>query len=147
MTILLDLKIKIQPRLFSLIIRLICRRMTPFFQRWGLAALYLFLGIGIAGYLNSLLWRYPLTDFAVTDIDWTREWLIMTVIDYYGVVAALSLITLLAEPFPYGLIWVIGYCLLGSPICCFYIVFRIATKSVVLREAGGIYPKLDPNEE
>ena len=37
------------------------------------------IGLGITYKIISMCYTYPLFDFAVTNIDWTREWLYATV--------------------------------------------------------------------
>ena len=74
--------------------------------------------------------EFPLTDWAVNDIDWTRQWLYMTVVDYYGAAVCLVVIALLNEPILYGVLWGLGFCLLGSPICCSYMIYRVTMKSL-----------------
>ena len=67
---------------------------------------------------------YSLFIVQVQDLDWTKQWLITTVIDFYGAAICLSVITIYSEPFPNGILWSIGFCLLGSPICCLYCAYR-----------------------
>lgn len=98
-----------------------------------LIALFAGIGIGIASYLSFMLFNFPLFDFAVTDIIWTREWLYMTIIDYYGAVASLSVIVYFSEQNKIlAILWVLGFCLLGSPICCCYIIYRLKYKTIKL---------------
>ncbi len=58
----------------------------------------------------------------------------MTILDYYGVAACLSAIAIYSEDVPYGALWAIGFCLLGSPVACLYIVIRLLFKSISLRD-------------
>lgn len=103
---------------------------------YALSLLYLIFGLYIFCYLNFMLIRYPLFDFSVTDIDWTREWLYMTVLDYYGVALCLSLVALKSEPILNGILWSLAFCLLGSPTCCLYVVYRLLFKSLTLVETN-----------
>ena len=52
-------------------------------------------------------------------------------LDYYGVAMCLVVIALINEQLLYGILWSLGFCLLGSPVCCGYIIYRVATKSIV----------------
>jgi hypothetical protein len=88
------------------------------------AILVTLVGVGILGYLSTVLIYFPLFDWALTDIVWTREWLFMTIIDYYGAAFCLVVITFFNEPVLLAVVWSLGFCLLGSPVCCFYIVYR-----------------------
>lgn len=79
------------------------------------AAFFLGLGLAIFGYLSYMLHAYPLLRFAVHDLDWTREWLYMTVLDYYGVAFCLCAIAMASERLLIvGVLWSLGFCLLGS---------------------------------
>lgn len=60
----------------------------------SVALVFLLIGCGIGGYLGFMLFTYPLFDFAINDLDWTREWLYMTILDYYGAASCLAIITL-----------------------------------------------------
>lgn len=75
----------------------------------------------------------------MTDINWTREWLMMTVLDYYGVAFCLAVIVVGSEDMPYGVLWSLGFCLLGSPIACLYIVYRLYYKGISLRERDSVF--------
>jgi hypothetical protein len=100
----------------------------------GAAVIFLLLAFGIGAYLTFMLTTFPLFDFAMHDIVWVREWLIMTIIDYYGLAFSLGIIVLKSEPFPWGILWTLGFCLLGSPIACLYISYRFLFKSIYLME-------------
>ena len=82
-------------------------------------------GFSILFYLIMTLQAYPLFPFQMSNIDWTREWLIMTVLDYYGSTACFSVIVLFSEPLFYAIPWILSFNLLGSPFCCAYIVYRL----------------------
>eukprot|EP01041_Mallomonas_annulata_P012418 gene12418-26120_t len=82
-----------------------------------------------------MLVKYPLFPFQTSNIDWTREWLFMTVLDYYGAALSLAAVAIFSEPPIFAILWTLGFCLLGSPICCAYVVYRIYSKSLVLRES------------
>jgi hypothetical protein len=65
-----------------------------------------------------------LQHYLVDNLEWTKNWLIATVIDYYGAATCLCVIALLSEPMLQGLAWSTGFLLLGSPICCLYCIYR-----------------------
>ena len=137
-------------------------------KRALLAGLFILFSGLIASYLAFTLKRYPLFEFSVrrlqfyfsiligvsyqkslymqvNDIDWTRNWLYMTILDYYGSTFALSAIVLTSEPWPYGIIWSAAFCLLGSPFCCAYIAYRVIFKTIELKN-NQTQPKIQDNE-
>lgn len=96
---------------------------------------FLFLGIIVASCLCSQLYQYPLTDWAVDDLPWTKTWLFTTVLDYYGSTFCLCAIALFNETnIVHGVLWSLGFCLLGSPVCCSYMVYRTWKKTIVFRD-------------
>lgn len=102
--------------------------------RYSLIVLYSLAAVIIAVYLTRTLHKQPLTRWAMDDIDWTREWLLMTVLDYYGLVISLGLIVLFSEPFPMNILWILSFSLLGSPFACLYVIYRLAFKEIALTE-------------
>ena len=58
--------------------------------------------------------------------------------DYYGLAVVLAVIIIHSEPFPYGILWTLAFCLVGSQFACFWIVYRLLYKSVKLNETGYI---------
>jgi hypothetical protein len=76
--------------------------------------------LAIFVYLSDILYRYPLFDWAFTDLNWTQEWLIMTVIDYYGLALAMTVVVIFSEEsLVKGILWSLAFCLLGSPFALF----------------------------
>ena len=61
---------------------------------------------------------------AVQDLDWTNQWLMMSVADYYGAATCLCAIAVASESWPLGFLWCIGFFTLGSPVCCLYCAQR-----------------------
>lgn len=112
---------------------------------------FVFLAIGITVYLYFVLQDYPLRDFAVraiiwmslivsivqiTDIEWTKEWLYMAILNYYGAAICLSAIAVSSEGCVFGTVWALGFFLIGSPVCCCYMIHRLWAKGIVL--GGGV---------
>jgi hypothetical protein len=60
----------------------------------------------------------------------------MQVADFYGVTLALSGIVVATEGLK-GLWWVLGFCTLGSPVACAYIIYKVQRASIVLQAHGG----------
>ena len=93
-------------------------------QHQAAALIFSLVGAGCFAYLSSTCVKYPLFDWAVNDLEWTRGWLYMTCVDYEG--AALCLVT---QPLPcptpqitlrcHHANSVGSYCvLLGAELCC-----------------------------
>jgi hypothetical protein len=57
----------------------------------------------------------------------------------------LSAIAIASEDIPYGFLWALGFCLLGSPVACLYIVVRLLFKSIALRDRD--VPKVNGSHE
>ena len=88
-------------------------------------AFYSSLAIAFIGLLGYSCYHQPLFPFMLDSLEWCRLWLGTTVGDYYLVVASLSAIVIASERWIFGIIWVLGMCLLGSPVACLYIVFKV----------------------
>lgn len=87
----------------------------------------------ILGYICSIalvytLLLHPLWHWNVSNVEWLQAWLRMTVVDYYGASLALAGIALVEEGLYHGLWWSLGFLLLGSPVCCVYMVYRIVSR-------------------
>ncbi len=52
----------------------------------------------------------------------------MTVLDYYGAAFALSGVAFSERSKQEALAWSFGFFILGSPVCCAYIVYRKTNK-------------------
>ena len=95
---------------------------------WSL--FFALVGVVCTSLLTKTLMDYPLWNWSVDDLAWVQAWLKMTVIDYYGAALVLSGIAILDEGPCEGLLWSLGFCILGSPVCCVYMVYRILKKKV-----------------
>ena len=70
--------------------------------------------------------NYPIFPFQTESLEWNNKWLVATVIDYYGACLCYCGIILGTEKYiMHGIIWSCGCCLLGSPICCLWILIRL----------------------
>ena len=86
---------------------------------------YGILGVGCFCALTSTLVKQPLFPMQLSNVEWLRPWLLTTVIDYYGACWCLcGVIVWSEEPLPAAL-WCAGTSLLGSPVCCLYILSRL----------------------
>mmetsp|Transcript_8804 Transcript_8804/g.11700 ORF Transcript_8804/g.11700 Transcript_8804/m.11700 type:complete len:136 (+) Transcript_8804:76-483(+) len=80
-----------------------------------------------AGGIASTCYQYPLFPFQTEDLDWSVAWLWATIVDFYGSTLCLSGIVLASEDtWLSGILWVAGFCLLGSPVCCVWVLLRLA---------------------
>mmetsp|Transcript_4106 Transcript_4106/g.4662 ORF Transcript_4106/g.4662 Transcript_4106/m.4662 type:complete len:130 (+) Transcript_4106:132-521(+) len=87
---------------------------------------YVILFLITFGAISSTLSQYPLFPFNWSSLDWSNAWLSATVIDYYGACLSLCGIIIFSESrWQVGLAWSLGCCLLGSPICCSWILWKI----------------------
>lgn len=59
--------------------------------------LYAFLGVLCFSILARTLFNFPLIPFQLSSLEWLKNWLLMTVIDYYGAVLPLCGIILASE--------------------------------------------------
>ncbi|RPF81816.1 MAG: DUF1475 domain-containing protein [Rhodothermaceae bacterium TMED105] len=89
---------------------------------------YTVLGLVCCLALMFTLSAHPLLDWKVHNLDWVRAWLRMTVLDYYGAAFALSGVAFSERSKQEALAWSFGFFILGSPVCCAYIVYRKTNK-------------------
>ena len=81
--------------------------------------------------ITSTSYSYPLFPFQSDSLDWCKNWLVATVIDYYGAALCLCGVILSSEETWFqGLMWTTGCLLLGSPICCLWVLLW-------LKKSGG----------
>lgn len=67
--------------------------------------------------------KYPLFPFNMESLDWSNAWLITTILDYYGACLCFCGVVLSSEPsLKVGIAWTVGFCLLGSPVCCIWVL-------------------------
>ena len=96
-------------------------------EKWRvfIIILYSALAISFIGLLAYTLYYQPLFPFELDDIEWCKMWLGTTVADYYVLAASLSSIIVATEGWLFGVFWVLAICMIGSPVSCFYIVYKI----------------------
>lgn len=76
--------------------------------------------------ISTTLYEYPLFPVQPDSLDWNYNWLIATVVDYYGACLCFGGIVLSSEPsWARGLAWNTGFVLLGSPVCCLWVILRL----------------------
>lgn len=86
--------------------------------------------------------RFGLFPFQFDSLEWCAAWLKATVVDFYGACLCLCGVILSSEQsWLTGILWVLGCCLLGSPVCCAWVLCRLLRGGGTLRLA-----KLDRSE-
>ena len=84
------------------------------------------LGVCCALALLSTLWTQPLFPLQLSSLAWTKAWLKMTVLDYYGAAFPLCGVAIASARDKYsGYLWAAGFCFGGSPFCCAYVALRL----------------------
>ena len=114
--------------IFKWVIVCVCPRTSSYMARSSrvVALLLSLLGLVVFIHLSMVLFHFPLFPFQPQDIDWSQAWLWMTVLDYYGSTLCLCAICLYTEENVWtGIVWSLLFCLLGSPFCCLYCVYRL----------------------
>ena len=87
---------------------------------------YTLLLIGCATAIIVTCTSHPLFPIQSDNLEWNNAWLIATVIDYYGACLCLCGVILGTEQnWISGILWSLGCCLLGSPVCCIWIIVRL----------------------
>ena len=87
---------------------------------------YVILFLFTSSALVSTLIEYPLFPIDNESLDWSNAWLLNTVFDYYGACLCFCGVVLSSESNKVvGVVWVIGCCLLGSPVCCMWVLLRL----------------------
>lgn len=76
--------------------------------------------------ISWTLYHYPLFPLNPSSLDWNNRWLVATVIDYYGACLCFCGVVLSTEPtWLRGIAWVLGCSLLGSPVCCAWVLLTL----------------------
>jgi hypothetical protein len=83
------------------------------------------LALSFAAILTRTLVNHPIFPFQPNSAAWSYSWLMTTIFDYYGAALSLCAVILSSENRVPGILWSLGCCLLGTPICCFWIISRI----------------------
>lgn len=78
----------------------------------------------------SLAYYYhPLFPLQTESLEWSNAWLTATVVDYYGSTLCLcGIIWATSTSWTSRLAWIVGCCLLGSPVCCAWILYQMLVK-------------------
>ena len=74
---------------------------------------------------------HPLLPLKLDDLEWCKMWLGTTVIDYHVCATCLSAIAIGTDGWKYGGLWALGMNMIGCPIACFYIIYKISKGSTL----------------
>ena len=96
-----------------------------------IAGTYMALGLTAMVVLLSTAYKHPLWPFQMDSLIWCRAWLLTTIGDYYGACFSLCAVILASEPRWQGIAWSLGCCLLGAPVCSFWVVSRVLRKGTI----------------
>lgn len=104
-----------------------------------LALLFYFcLFVGTLVAISLTVARYGLFPFQWDSIEWSNAWLVATVVDYYGACLCFCGVVISSEQsWMTGIAWVLGCCLLGSPVCCAWVMCRLWRGGGTLRLANS----------
>jgi hypothetical protein len=100
-------------------------------QTWLYVGFYTILFIFTASTIVKTALVFPIFPFQPNSLEWNSNWLIATVIDYYGACLCFCGVILKSEEnWIHGSLWCLGFCLLGSPICCLWMVVFLLKNGV-----------------
>mmetsp|Transcript_20274 Transcript_20274/g.25068 ORF Transcript_20274/g.25068 Transcript_20274/m.25068 type:complete len:123 (+) Transcript_20274:291-659(+) len=92
-------------------------------------AFYIALFLGTLTTILYTLINHPLFPLRTDDLAWSNAWLAATVVDYYGACLCLCGVVISSEESRIlGVAWVTGMCVLGSPVCCLWVLLRLVGK-------------------
>lgn len=92
-------------------------------NKFVLMGLYAVLGALFAARLGWTLYKYPLIPLQVDNAEWSFEWLLSTIGDYYTNSACLIGVTLATESAGSAAAWTLAQLTLGGPVNCAYVIF------------------------
>lgn len=105
-------------------------------QRAAPLFFYSVLFIGTLVAISLTVARHGLFPFQMDSLEWSNAWLKATIVDYYGACLCFCGVVLSSEQsWLIGIAWVVGCCLLGSPVCCAWILCRLWRAGGTLRVA------------
>lgn len=106
-------------------------------SEWSVVAASLFYSILFLITLVTIsvtLYNFPLFPIQYDSLEWNRTWLVSTVVDYYGACLCFCGVVLSTETsWVRGSAWVAGFCLLGSPMCCLWVLLWLFREGGTLR--------------
>ena len=88
-------------------------------------AFYYSLAVGFALMFIGTYYFQPLFPLKLDSLEWCKMWLGTTVVDYHVIAMSMSAITIRTEGWKYGGLWALGLNMIGSPIACFYIIYKL----------------------
>jgi len=82
--------------------------------------------VAVLSWISTTLYQYPLFPIQYDDLEWNKIWLLTTTVDFYGVCLCFVGVVLSSEAsWVRGLAWSVGFLLLGSPVCCLWVILWI----------------------
>jgi len=76
--------------------------------------------------VTTCFYQFPLFPIQYESLEWNSAWLVTTALEYHGAALVLGGIVLSSESSWWkGIAWNIGFNLVGSPICCLWIILWI----------------------
>mmetsp|Transcript_12152 Transcript_12152/g.35567 ORF Transcript_12152/g.35567 Transcript_12152/m.35567 type:complete len:122 (-) Transcript_12152:1899-2264(-) len=73
--------------------------------------------------VSVTLARYPLFPLNTESLEWSNAWLSATVVDFYGACLCFCGVVISSErSWIAAVLWTLGFCLLGSPVCCAWVL-------------------------
>eukprot|EP00550_Attheya_septentrionalis_P002916 CAMPEP_0198301558 /NCGR_PEP_ID=MMETSP1449-20131203/52076_1 /TAXON_ID=420275 /ORGANISM="Attheya septentrionalis, Strain CCMP2084" /LENGTH=117 /DNA_ID=CAMNT_0044003669 /DNA_START=196 /DNA_END=549 /DNA_ORIENTATION=+ len=107
-------------------------------------AFYVVLLVVAVTKISSTLHQYPLFPFEWSSLEWSNAWLSATVVDYYGACLCFCGVVLSSEPkWHVGVAWTLGCCLLGSPICCIWVLWKLWNGNTLRLELRASHVEID----
>ena len=88
-------------------------------------AFYYSLAIGFSLTFIGTYYFQPLFPLKLDSLEWCKMWLGTTVVDYHVIAICMSAITIGTEGWKYGGLWALGLNIIGSPIACFYVIYKL----------------------
>ena len=94
-------------------------------------AFYFTLSCAFIAIFVGTSYYHPLLPLKLDDLEWCKMWLGTTVIDYHVCATCMSAIAIRTDGWKYGGLWALGMNMIGCPIACFYIVYKISKGSTL----------------
>jgi hypothetical protein len=95
---------------------------------------YVVLFLACAYNIISVSSKFPLFPFNMDSLEWSNAWLIATIGDYYGACLCFCGVVISSEStWTLGILWSLGCCLLGSPVCCLWTLLYLWNGGGTLR--------------
>jgi len=95
--------------------------------------------------ISTTLYHYPLFPLQTDSLEWSNTWLLTTVVDFYGACLCLCGVILCTEQsWSAGVGWCVGCCLLGSPVCCIWVLWKVWQGKTLQLQPSSRGENMDP---